>query len=135
VLEPSIRAERVYAGYFAAQAVCGVVLWVLLASSGTFRSWFELMPDRHVVMDAFAFADVGLVVVGSVLSAWALEADKPWAVPALAFTAGAVMYPTLYLVDWVAVTGKGALCLAVMVPTATLSSWITYQVWRSRTAG
>jgi hypothetical protein len=131
VADAPIRPERVYAGYLILQAVTGVALWVTWATSSTVRGWFELMPERHAVMDAFVFADLGLAVVGSALAAWAVGWGKSWAVPVVAFTAGTVMYPTLYLIDWVAMTGSGSLCLAVMVPAATLTSWIAYEVWRA----
>ena len=131
MLDAPIRAERIYAGYLAVQAVMGVVLWVTWATSGTVRGWFELMPERHIVMDAFVLADLGLAVVGSALAAWGIASEKTWAVPVVAFTAGTVVYPTLYLVDWVAATGSGSLCLAVMVPVATLTTWIAFQVWRT----
>lgn len=123
--------RRLYAGYLAVQAVAGVLLWLVFALSGTVRGWFELMAERHTVMDAFVFADLALVVVGSALSAWAVATDRQWSVPAVAFTAGAIVYPTLYLVGWVSFTEAGALCLAIMVPAAILTCWVAYQVWRA----
>jgi hypothetical protein len=131
---PALAGRRVYAGYLAAQAALGVIWWITLATSGTVRSWFELMPGNHAVMDAFVFADVGVVVVGSAVSAWAIERDAPWAVPAVAFTAGGIVYPTLYLVGWVGFTGEGSPLLAAMLATSTLTVWIAYQVWRARRA-
>ncbi len=128
---PGPGPEPVYVWYFVAQAAVGVALWVALAVSPTVRSWFELRPDTHAVMDAFVFADVLVVVVGSLLSAWALRTRAPWTVPMVAFTAGGVVYPTLYLVGWVSFTGSGALCLAIMVPPATLTTWIAYQTYRT----
>ena len=129
--QPAPGAEPVYIGYFVAQAVVGVVLWAGLAASPTVRSWFELRPDTHAVMDAFVFADVLVVVVGSLLSVWGLRTAAPWAVPVVAFTAGGVVYPTLYLVGWVSFAGSGSLCLAIMVPPATLTCWIAYQTYRT----
>ena|GEM_PF-2645159 len=125
------RAEPIYVWYFVVQAVVGVGLWVALAGSDTIRSWFELRPGTPAVMDAFVFADVIIVVVGSLLSAWALHTGASWAVPVVAFTAGGVVYPTLYLAGWVSFTGTGALCLAVMLPPSTLTCWIAYQTYRT----
>lgn len=129
MIDPAAR--RIYAGYLAVQAVAGVVLWAVFALSGTVRGWFELMPQRHAVMDAFVFADLLLVVGGSALGAWAVSSAKSWAVPVVAFTAGAIVYPTLYLVGWVSFTESGSLCLAIMVPASILTGWVSYQVWRS----
>ena len=47
------------------------------------------------------------------------------------FTAGAIVYPTLYLIGWVSFAHTGSLCLAVMVPTSTLTCWVAYQTWKA----
>ena len=132
-----MRPERIFAGYMALQALVGVLFWVALGASPPVRSWIELMPERHVVTDAFIFADLVVGITGSLLSAWGLAARKGWVVPVVAFTAGGLVYPTLYLVGWVALagTGKGALCLGIMLPPATLSTWIAYQTYRGTRTG
>ena len=127
----SMRSERVYAIYLVAQAVCGVLLWVAFALLTGVRSWFELMPANHEVMDAFVFADLLVVVIGSSVSAWAIDTGRTWAVPVIAFTAGAIVYPTLYLIGWVSFAHSGSACLAVMVPTSTLTCWVAYQTWKA----
>jgi polyisoprenoid-binding protein YceI len=123
-------AAQLYGGYLIVQAVLGIVFWVALMGSPAVRSWFELMPERREVMDAFVLADVAVVVAGSGLGAWALWTGRRWAVPVVAFTAGGVVYPTLYLVAWTAAAGTGALCLAIMVPVAILTTWIAWQTYR-----
>lgn len=125
-----MRPSRLYAGYLYVQALMGVLLWIGFAASATMRSWFELMPEHHAVMDAFVFADLFVVVVGSVVSGWAIDREKSGAVPAVAFTAGAIVYPTLYLLGWVSFAGTGAACLGIMVPAAIFTCWVAYQVWR-----
>jgi hypothetical protein len=124
------REERVIAAYLAAQAAVGVALWVAWSSSGAARSWFELAADRPSVMDAFVFADLGAAVTGSALSAWGFARAGRWAVPVVAFTAGALVYPTLWLVGWVSLEGTGALGLAIMIPPSVLTSWIAWRAWR-----
>jgi hypothetical protein len=104
----SMAGKQVYVGYLAAQAVLGVGWWVALATSPWVRSSFELMAEHHAVMDAFVFADMAVVVVGSALSAWALEREVAWAVPMVAFTAGGIVYPTLYLFGWVSFSSVGS---------------------------
>jgi len=126
----SAEAGRLYAGYLAAQAVAGAALWVAFAFSPTVRSWFELMPEKHAVMDAFVFADLFLSVTGSAFGAWALARGSRAAVPVIAFTAGGIVYPTLYLLGWVSFAGTGVACLGIMVPPAILTCWITYRVVR-----
>ncbi|MDZ7732285.1 MAG: hypothetical protein U5R31_03510 [Acidimicrobiia bacterium] len=130
-------AEGLYAGYLWVQAVLGVVLWLGIWTSDTVRSWFELVPTRPEVTDAFAFGDLGLIVVTSALGAWGVRRRRSWALPVVAFTAGGVVYPTLFLIGWMALTDDGAIPLAVMVPVSVLTCWITWQLWREgrRTAG
>lgn len=129
-------AAHLYAGFLAAQAALGVVLWLALALSPTVRGWFELLPGHGEVTDAFVFADLGLIVVGSAAGAWGLGHDRDWTVPIVAFTAGAVVYPTLYLLCWVTVTGgQGVVGLGVMVATSILTCWIAFQTWRAGRAG
>lgn len=127
-----MTSKRLYAGYFVVQAVVGIALWISYGASTTVRSWFELTPATHAVTDSFVVADIGVIVVASLVSAWAIASEKNWAVPAAAFTAGAVVYPTVYLVGWVArANGVGAAGLAIMVPPATFTCWIAYQTWKS----
>lgn len=126
-----LKPERIFAGYMALQAAAGVGFWVLLRASGTVRGWIELLPAEHAVTDAFLFADLAVGVVGSALSAWGLWAGRRWALPAVAFTTGGIIYPTLFLLSWVAYTGEGTPCLAVMVPPSILSTWVLVQTWRT----
>ena len=129
---PAAPAEKVYVGYLAAQAVLGVLWWLALTLSPTVRRWFELFPGEHEVMDAFVFADVLVVVVGSGFAAWGLAAGKRWTTAVLWFTAGGIVYPTLYLFGWLAFTSEGGLLLGAMVVVSTFTCWIAYHVWRVR---
>jgi hypothetical protein len=123
--------ERIFAGYFLLQAIVGVAYWAVLESVPVVRSWIDIAPDRHVIMDAWIFAD-GLIVVTSLASAWAIERQTSWVVPITAFTAGCVVYPTIFLVAWVSITKVGAGSLLTMVPPSILSSWIAFHVWSVR---
>ncbi|MGZ4695569.1 MAG: hypothetical protein ACXWA3_18255 [Acidimicrobiales bacterium] len=125
-----MKPERVYAGYLGLQAVLGCVQWLTFALSPTVRGWFELMPEKHAVVDAFVVADIGVVVLGSALSAWGIWTGKRWAVPIVMLTTGGIVYATLYLVGWVSFTGTGSVLLWMMLVVSTLTSWCAYQVWR-----
>jgi hypothetical protein len=132
---PTTAIDRIYAAYFVVQAAVGIALWVGYASSSALRSWAGLVPGHAAVTTAFAYPDLGVIVVGSLLSAWAIHGGRASAVPFTAFTAGAVLYPTLYLMGWVALThDRGTGTLAMMLPPALLTSWISYQVFATRSA-
>jgi hypothetical protein len=122
--------DHLYAGYFVLQSLVGVGLWVAYGASPTVRSWTGLVAGHPAVTTAFAYPDLAVIVVGSLLSAWAIEGGRASAVPFTAFTAGAVVYPTVYLLGWVSLThDRGTATLAMMLPPALLTSWISYQIW------
>lgn len=128
-----MKTDRIFAGYFALQALTGVLLWtgLLLVGQGELRDAFELLAGVPAATDSFVFADLFAGVLGSAVAAWAIYRGTEWAPFVAAFTAGAMVYPTLYLVGWVAFVGTGAVALAAMAPAATVSCWVAYHVWRS----
>lgn len=132
VTRPSDATRRLCAGYLALQALLGIGFWVLMASSADWRAELELMPSNHPVTDAFAIADLLGVVVASAAGAWALDTGRPWAVPAVWFAAGGIVYPTLYLFGWIAFspTGTGGLLLLAMCVVSGLTCWVAMQTWR-----
>jgi hypothetical protein len=116
--------------YFVAQAIVGVLLWVGYASSPQMRSWFGLAA-RPAVTTAFAWPDLAVIVVASLASAATIASRSRWAVPSTALTAGAVLYPTVYLLGWVATTtGSGGATLAIMIPPSVLTCWFAYRLMR-----
>lgn len=123
------EVRRICAGCFALQAAVGVALWVSLATSDTVRSWVELHPPEPAVTDAFFLADM-VVVVASALAAWAIWSEAPWTMAAVGFTAGGIVYPTVYLVSFVAATGKGTVPLAMMIGASAVTLWAGWLVWR-----
>jgi hypothetical protein len=128
----ALLIEVAAAGYFAMQAVLGVLLWVGVGSSEVVRSWLDLVPERPQVTDSFLPADV-LVIASSALAAWALWRGRPWAMVPVLFTVGGVVYPTAYLVGWVATTeGTGEVALGIMVTTSALTCGAALLAWRAR---
>jgi hypothetical protein len=121
--------ERVFAGYMVLQATVGLLFWTALAVSPPIRSAFDLMPEHHEVTNAFFLADLIVGVGGSAFGAWALWSGARWAAPVLAFTTGGIVYPTLFLVCWVAIADTGGACLAIMVPPSVLSTYVTWRTW------
>jgi len=128
--DPAASARAIYAAYLAMQALGGVVLWVLIDNTAFVRSGFELLSGRHAVTDAFFPADL-VVIVASAVSSYAVREAKDWALPVLAFTAGGVVYPTVYLLAWVAFTdGPARPALGVMLVVSMLTGWALFGVWR-----
>lgn len=125
--------DRALGTYFVAQALVGVVFWSAVQSVDGVRTAIELTDQRAAATDAFFVADL-LIVAGSLVTAWALFTGRSWAPAAAWFTAGAVVYPTIFLVGWVAMTGDSAVGLVVMIPPSTITCWVAYEASRSRTA-
>jgi hypothetical protein len=126
------RSDRIAAGYLGLQALLGVALWITIWSSPAVRSAFEIVEGESEVTNAFAFADLGGIVVASALTAWAVRTRRSWAVLAAGVTVGAVLYPTLFLVGWVVLTDDDTFALATMVPVSFLTCWAAWNVWRVR---
>jgi hypothetical protein len=128
----ALPVELAAAGYFALQAAMGVLLWVGAGASDVVRPWLELVPERPQVTDAFLPADV-MVIAVSALAAWALWRGRTWAIVPVLCTVGGVVYPTAYLIGWVATTdGTGEVALGIMLTTSTLSGGAAWLVWRVR---
>ena len=124
--------EVAAAGYFALQAVLGVMLWVGVGTSDVVRSWLELVPDRPQVTNVFLPADI-VVIAASALAAWALWRGRPWAMLPVLFTVGGVVYPTVYLIGWVTTTdGTGEVALRIMLVTSALSCGAALLVGQAR---
>ena len=126
----AVTPNRVYASYFALQAFMGVAFWTLVAASPSVRSGFEMSAAQHAVTDSFLFADVIVGIGGSALAAVGIWCQARWGSAVALFTAGGMVYATLYLVGWVAFTGHGGGLLTLMVPPSTLSAWVAHQTWR-----
>lgn len=101
-----------------------------LGTSDTVHGWLELMPGSPEVTDTFVVADLLVVVVGSALAALAVARRRRVAVPVVWFTAGGIVYPTLYLLRWVGEVGTGEVLLFGMLVVSTLTCFVAVVVWR-----
>jgi hypothetical protein len=128
---PPAGLDSIYAGYFALQAFVGIVLWAMAGAIPSVRSLLDIFPAKAAVTSAFEIADLTVTVVASAFATWGIGARKRWATPAAAFAAGTVVYPTMFLVGWVALTGTGSGVLAIMIAPAILSCWVAAQVYRA----
>lgn len=126
--------SRILAGYFALQALVGVAFWIAVLGSNVGHRVFELEPGRDLATDAFVGADL-VAVTASLVSAVALWRGSRWAVAAVAFVTGCIVYPTVYLLWWAPTSAGAARCLVIMLPPAVIGSWITVRLARSVLGG
>jgi len=123
-------ATRVYAGYFGLQAVGGIAFWVAVAAVPAVRTVFEMSSRQHAVTDSYLFADIVIGIIGSAVASAGILAKRRWGAAVALFVAGGMVYATIYLVGWVAFTGKGAGLLGLMVVPSTLSAFVAVSAWR-----
>ena len=121
--------RQVFRWYFVAQAAVGVFFWFVVTGSDQGRRIFDLLPGHPRVTDAFFAADL-LAIAASLVCAWAVGSGAKWAAPAVAFTAGCLVYPTVYLVSWAPHSAGGARCLLIMVPPSVITTWIAVRLWK-----
>ena len=128
--EADRTASRIYAGYFALQAVGGIGFWIAVAAVPTIREVFEMSTRQHAVTDSYLFADIAIGIIGSAVAAVGIASRRRWGAALALFVAGGMVYATIYLVGWVAFTGKGAGLLGLMVVPSTLSAYVAISAWR-----
>jgi hypothetical protein len=112
------------AGYLVVQAAAVSGWWLALATSAGARRRFELAASHRDVLTAFLVADLTVVVAGSVVAAAAVWNRRPWSGVALGAVAGGLWYATLYLISWLALTGRGGLGLPPMLAASVATSVI-----------
>ena len=123
-------ATRIYAGYFGLQAVTGIGFWVAVATVPAIRRVFEMSTRQHAVTNSYLFADIAIGIIGSAVASAGILAKRRWGSALALFVAGGMVYATIYLVGWVAFTGKGAGLLGLMVVPSTLSTFVAVSAWR-----
>jgi hypothetical protein len=123
-------AQRAVAIYLGLQAVLGISFWVALGASDDVHGWLELLPGRAAVTDTFVIADLLVVVGGSALGSWAVATGRRWAVAVVWFTAGGIVYPTLYLLRWFGEVGSGEVLLFGMLTVSTLTCFAAVVTYR-----
>lgn len=121
---PDPSWHRWATAYLITQAMFGALWWVVLASSPTVRSWFELLPRRTSALDSFLLADLAVFVGGSLGAGWLLWRGSRWAALVAACTAGGLAYATLCLVAWIVFESSPMVGLAPMVLATVATGWI-----------
>lgn len=114
--------------YLVVQAVAAFVWWAALLVAPAVRARFELDRVDHRVLSAFVVGDLVVIVGGSLLGAAGARRTAPWTFGAVATTAGATGYATLYLAAWVAQGGSGWLGLVAMIPATFITASIAWQL-------
>jgi hypothetical protein len=109
-----------------------LVWWVALLLNPAARAPFMAPDAPDSTLLAFLPADVLIYAGGSLLTAYALARNKPWAWPALCIVTGATVYAALYGLALPLASGGGWLAAAFMLPSLIIMPLL---VWLLRPGG
>jgi hypothetical protein len=103
------------------QGAGGIAWWILVLAWPGFRAAFVAPGAPSFTLDAYALPDAAIIIAGSFAAALGLSRERPWARPALWFTAGGVAYATLYCLMTAALSGGAWAAAAIMAPALALT--------------
>lgn len=108
-------------GYLIVQAAAVSVWWVVLLTVPETIRWFNPAGWPDDALLSFGLADGLLLVGGSVVTAAAVAAKKPWAGTAIWSLSAAVAYPTLYCIGVALTAGEGWVAAGAMSSASGLT--------------
>jgi hypothetical protein len=103
------------------QGAGGIAWWALVLLWPGFRAYFVAPGAPPFTLYAYSLADFALIIAGSFAAAMGLHRARPWARPALWFTAGGVAYATLYCTMTSVLSGGAWAAPALMAPALVLT--------------
>lgn len=112
------RTRRLMAiGLLVQAALVGIWWWRLLVDGKTI-DWFQpsSFPDQALL--SFWLADAALIVLGSVITAWATVTSRPLAAPGLWVLVGGTTYAALFCLGSSLISGEAWLATTLMVAQA-----------------
>lgn len=108
--------------FFALQSAAFAAWWLYLWLFPASRSIFLPPGAAEIELLAFALPDLLVAALASAAAAISLAVGARWAVPLAWFSAGAVVYATVYCIAWAALRNGGWINVALMSPAALLST-------------
>jgi hypothetical protein len=109
--------------YLVVQATIILVWWIVLGLAPATRDYFAIGDWPVATVLPFWIPDTALLIVGSLLAAHGLQAQRAWARPMLWLVAGGAFYATLLCVSASLASGCGWLATAMMLACAFAMSW------------
>lgn len=102
--------------YYALQGIAIVAWWILLFFVPASRKYFLLESNSELSLLAFWMADLSLLGIGSIVTAWLCFRDNLHASNVSWLVTGAISYATLYCLAFAFYTDSGWLGVALMLP-------------------
>jgi hypothetical protein len=112
--QPIVRKIGVL--FLVVQGAAVVAWWVLLLLLPAAREPFLAPNAPDATLFAFLLPDLAIYASSSLLTAYGLAHDRPWAWSVLSFHSGAALYATLYALTLPLLSGGAWLGAAMMVP-------------------
>jgi protein-S-isoprenylcysteine O-methyltransferase Ste14 len=111
-----MKIRHTAAIYFALQGIAVVAWWFLLIFVPASRKYFQLESNSETSLLAFWLADLSLLGIGSLLTAWLCFHNSRHAPTASWFVCGAISYAALYCLAFALFTDSGWLGVTLMLP-------------------
>jgi hypothetical protein len=113
--------RRAAVTWFRVQGALGVAWWSLVLAWPGFRDAFAAPGAPSFTLHAYALPDAAIIIGGSFAAALGLRRGRPWARPAVWFTAGGVAYATLYGLLTAVLSGGAWAAPVLMAPALALT--------------
>jgi hypothetical protein len=117
VPRPGIRRLAIW--FLVVQAVGTSAWWVVLLLYPASRGPYMAPGAPDSTLFAFILPDLAFYILGSLVVAWGLANEKPWAWPVLCVHTGAIVYSALYGLALPLFSGGGWGSL-MMLPSAII---------------
>ena len=111
----NLSAARLIAAYLVFQAIAVGIWWLVLFTVPASVAVFQPAHWPAESLLSFCLADIGVVIIGSLVAAYATATHKKWASVIVWVLAGAISYAALYCVSASMFTGDAWLASALMV--------------------
>src|SRR5690606_29091813 len=115
-----MSVKQIVVGYLTLQAAGTAAWWLMLLLLPGSWDWFKPASWPAETLLGFWLADGSLLIAGSLVTAYAVMFEQPWAKLAIWALAAAAWYPTLYCVGVSVLMGEAWIASALMAAMAGL---------------
>lgn len=111
---PRFDVRLIIAGYFSLQAFGTFAWWTMLLIEPTWMEWFQPSVWPKQVLISFLVPDLLFLVIGSLLTAYAVLRQRVWSTLTIWSTLMAGLYPTFFCIAASVQTGEAWIAAALM---------------------
>jgi len=109
-----LDVRLIIAGYFSIQALGTIAWWAMLFVEPAWIEWFQPKAWPKQVLISFFVPDLCILIIGSLVTVYAMVRQRPWSTLAVWSTTIAGLYPTLFCIAASVQTGEAWIAAALM---------------------